>query len=257
MANQRERVRDRHHKRPATLHPLPGDHSAVEPPDPIPNSEVKRSRADGSVHPHARVGHRQGLTPNPRRVSLRGFFFAPPEPGPRCGAMAEMRGDDVIPPLWMAGRGIPSPCRRRASWLAARKPMAGAWGLPSGGHPGIPRRPATAMSTRLAPPPPYGNRRAFRGAQRRRPTTGSRLQPLAVRSSARSVTTSTSRCASRDGSSGITGVTPWNTRWSSTRAASKAVNRCWCGTDGLTPTGRRNSGDGAAVRRPLAPHPRR
>jgi hypothetical protein len=33
----------------------------VAPPDPIPNSEVKRSRADGSVHPHARVGHRQGL----------------------------------------------------------------------------------------------------------------------------------------------------------------------------------------------------
>ena len=28
---------------------LPGDHSVVEPPDPIPNSEVKRNRADGSV----------------------------------------------------------------------------------------------------------------------------------------------------------------------------------------------------------------
>ena len=37
---------------PATLRPsnrLPGDHSVVEPPDPIPNSEVKRNRADGSV----------------------------------------------------------------------------------------------------------------------------------------------------------------------------------------------------------------
>ena len=33
----------------ATLHPLPGEHSVVEPPDPIPNSEVKRNRADGSV----------------------------------------------------------------------------------------------------------------------------------------------------------------------------------------------------------------
>jgi hypothetical protein len=33
----------------ATLHPLPGDHSVVEPPDPFPNSEVKRNRADGSV----------------------------------------------------------------------------------------------------------------------------------------------------------------------------------------------------------------
>ena len=32
----------------------------MEPPDTIPNSEVKRCNADGSVgHPHVRVGHRQ------------------------------------------------------------------------------------------------------------------------------------------------------------------------------------------------------
>ena len=38
----------------------PGGDSAVEPPDTIPNSEVKRCNADGSVgHPHVRVGHRQ------------------------------------------------------------------------------------------------------------------------------------------------------------------------------------------------------
>ena len=38
------------------------DNSAVEPPEPIPNSEVKRSSADGSVgFPHVRVGHRQAL----------------------------------------------------------------------------------------------------------------------------------------------------------------------------------------------------
>ena len=37
-----------------------GDNSIVVPPDPIPNSEVKRNRADGSVgSPHVRVGHRQ------------------------------------------------------------------------------------------------------------------------------------------------------------------------------------------------------
>jgi hypothetical protein len=36
------------------------DNRAVEPPESIPNSEVKRSIADGSVgHPHVRVGHRQ------------------------------------------------------------------------------------------------------------------------------------------------------------------------------------------------------
>ena len=39
---------------------LLGDHSELEPPDPIPNSEVKRFSADGSVgFPHVRVGHRQ------------------------------------------------------------------------------------------------------------------------------------------------------------------------------------------------------
>ena len=53
------------------------DNSAVEPPEPIPNSEVKRSRADGSVgSPHVRVGHRQALilktlTGNPVRVFFR------------------------------------------------------------------------------------------------------------------------------------------------------------------------------------------
>ena len=49
-ANQRERARNFNASKPATLHPLPGDNSCVEPPDPIPNSEVKRARADGSVH---------------------------------------------------------------------------------------------------------------------------------------------------------------------------------------------------------------
>lgn len=37
---------------------LPGGFSAVVPPDPMPNSEVKRRSADGSVgSPHARVGN--------------------------------------------------------------------------------------------------------------------------------------------------------------------------------------------------------
>jgi hypothetical protein len=41
---------------------FPGGHRALEPPDPIPNSEVKRCIADDSVGlPHAKVGHRQGL----------------------------------------------------------------------------------------------------------------------------------------------------------------------------------------------------
>ena len=39
---------------------LPGGDSAVVPPDPMPNSEVKRRSADGSVGlPHVRVGNCQ------------------------------------------------------------------------------------------------------------------------------------------------------------------------------------------------------
>ncbi len=46
---------------------LSGNHSIVAPPDPIPNSEVKRNRADGSVgSPHVRVGHFQA--PNTRKA---------------------------------------------------------------------------------------------------------------------------------------------------------------------------------------------
>ena len=42
------------------------DHRALEPPDPIPNSVVKRRIADGSVgFPHVRVGHRQAPIPKP------------------------------------------------------------------------------------------------------------------------------------------------------------------------------------------------
>jgi hypothetical protein len=53
------------------------DNSTVEPPEPIPNSEVKRSRADGSVgFPHVRVGHRQALILKIPDSSLcRGFFL--------------------------------------------------------------------------------------------------------------------------------------------------------------------------------------
>ena len=55
------------------------DHGALVPPDPIPNSEVKRCIADGSVGlPHVRVGHRQASN---RKAPLmqRGFFYACPK----------------------------------------------------------------------------------------------------------------------------------------------------------------------------------
>ena len=49
------------------------DHRALEPPDPIPNSVVKRRIADGSVvlH-HVRVGHRQAPIRNPRSLTRSG-----------------------------------------------------------------------------------------------------------------------------------------------------------------------------------------
>tara|TARA_Y100000814_G_scaffold247622_1_gene193386 strand:+ start:136 stop:363 length:228 start_codon:yes stop_codon:yes gene_type:complete len=41
---------------------LPDDNSELAPPDPIPNSVVKRLSADGSLgFPHVRVGHRQAF----------------------------------------------------------------------------------------------------------------------------------------------------------------------------------------------------
>ena len=45
---------------------LSDDHSESEPPEPIPNSEVKRFSADGSVgFPHVRVGRCQALNIKP------------------------------------------------------------------------------------------------------------------------------------------------------------------------------------------------
>ena len=53
---------------------FPDGHRAVEPPDPIPNSEVKSSIADGSVgSPHVRVGHYQDFIFSPS--SNTGAFF--------------------------------------------------------------------------------------------------------------------------------------------------------------------------------------
>ena len=50
------------------------DHRALEPPDPIPNSVVKRCIADGSVgSPHVRVGHRQA--PNRKTLPSGGVFL--------------------------------------------------------------------------------------------------------------------------------------------------------------------------------------
>ena len=55
---------------------MPGNHRAVEPPDPISNSVVKRVIADGSVgFPHVRVGHCQAPNIKERVTQLGGPFF--------------------------------------------------------------------------------------------------------------------------------------------------------------------------------------
>ena len=59
----------------ARANSFPGGHSGREPPDPIPNSEVKTLCADGSVAVgHVRVGHCQDPIKGPRR-KRRGLFF--------------------------------------------------------------------------------------------------------------------------------------------------------------------------------------
>jgi hypothetical protein len=55
---------------------LPGGHSEREPPDPIPNSEVKLLSADDSVvFHHAKVGHCQAFNPKPREPKAHGVFL--------------------------------------------------------------------------------------------------------------------------------------------------------------------------------------
>ena len=55
---------------------LPGGNGELVPPDPIPNSEVKRLIADGSVGPpHVRVGHRQASIPKPLLGYKQGLFY--------------------------------------------------------------------------------------------------------------------------------------------------------------------------------------
>ncbi len=54
---------------------LLGDHSEREPPDPIPNSEVKPLSADDSVAVcHVKVGNRQAPNDRPH-PEMRGAFF--------------------------------------------------------------------------------------------------------------------------------------------------------------------------------------
>jgi hypothetical protein len=73
-------IGERDERRSKDLSGLPGGNSEREPPDPIPNSEVKTFCADGSVAAsHARVGHCQvSHAKAPMLVRASGpFFFVP------------------------------------------------------------------------------------------------------------------------------------------------------------------------------------
>ena len=55
---------------------LPDDNRDLEPPDPMPNSEVKQIIANGSVAlRHVRVGHRQASNNKPLAEHCKGFFM--------------------------------------------------------------------------------------------------------------------------------------------------------------------------------------
>src|SRR5690625_4005859 len=104
--------------------PFSGGHSVVDPPDSIPNSAVKRNCADGSVAlAHARVGHRQDSTANPRSLSAAGFFlFVLPlrgtskNPNYLVGASLLATGLDAWPDL-QAGR-LQAGSYRGSAWRA-------------------------------------------------------------------------------------------------------------------------------------------
>jgi hypothetical protein len=57
------------------------DHSAVEPPLPIPNRTVKRSSADDSEHSFVKVGHCQASIQKTQLRKQLGFRLSTPDFG--------------------------------------------------------------------------------------------------------------------------------------------------------------------------------
>jgi hypothetical protein len=82
---------------------LLGDHSEREPPDPIPNSEVKPLSADDSVAVcHAKVGNCQAPYPSPGPHTAPGLFYArkamPGRPAPKARCNKRRPNPQVTPP---------------------------------------------------------------------------------------------------------------------------------------------------------------
>src|SRR5690606_27163959 len=82
------------------------DHRALEPPDPIPNSAVKRCIADGSVgFPHVRVGHRQApYRKAPIWKQVGAFLFG--------AGKCRLRGTKDLP--YLSAQRACAPCRTTA-----------------------------------------------------------------------------------------------------------------------------------------------
>src|SRR5690606_27400551 len=150
---------------------LPDDHSEREPPDPIPNSDVKPLSADGSVGPpHVRVGHRQASIPKPQRNPPGLFSWRREKP---CKARTPGGGADLrVCPL--SRRGCSSPekrgsqgstrCRSRALWAdTGGRPYS----LPLLGSPGCDASAGRGCSPRLSRDSPSNSScdQAYLGAQ--------------------------------------------------------------------------------------------
>ena len=69
------------------FNPFPGGHSGVVPPDPIPNSEVKRACADGSVALPCKSRSPPGALSKKASPSGEAFVFIAFESGPVASAV--------------------------------------------------------------------------------------------------------------------------------------------------------------------------
>ena len=102
--------------------PPSGGQSAVEPPGPIPNPEVKRCSADGiGTTGPVRVGRRQVFARHPQQCGCRALFLCPegggqcrPDGGTRIDLPASYRRAASREPgalsLGGVGTGFPSRC---------------------------------------------------------------------------------------------------------------------------------------------------
>src|SRR5690606_6190434 len=149
---------------------LPDDHSEREPPDPIPNSDVKPLSADGSVGPpHVRVAHRQASIPKPQRNPPGLFSLRRKKskaPTPRGGAdllvCPQSRRDCSSPER--RGRQRTTSCRARARGADTRvRPYS----LALLGSPGCDASAGRGCSPRLSRDSPSNSScdQAYLGAQ--------------------------------------------------------------------------------------------